>query len=167
MLLLRSGEQDADGDFVRAGRAVSQLRNGGIIAVAHLEVVLLHTHHKDESIRVLYTIAIPHSHEEGHPVEIQTIVEVMETTLILIDKVGRDNRLAEAKGGLATSLLRNINQTTCIGRQLDGDRVFTIETLTRLVEVVGNTMQDRRPYHRLQSRDRKYWSGREPWQKFD
>ena len=52
------------------GGAVGQFADGDIIAVTHLEVILLHTDHENEGVGVLDAVTIPHTDEERHPVEI-------------------------------------------------------------------------------------------------
>ena len=55
------------------GSAVGQLADSHIIAVTDLEVFLLHTNLEDEGVGILDAIAEPHTHQEWHPIEIDTV----------------------------------------------------------------------------------------------
>ena len=138
MLLFGHGQKDTDGDFVGTKYTVAQLGDRHVVAIADFEVVMLGTDHEDESIGVFKSVAIPATHEEGHPVEVETIVEIVETTLILIDEVGGDDRGAKTQRRLTAALLGDVNQTTSIGSELDGHTVFAIESLAGLAEMVGS-----------------------------
>ena len=116
---------------------VGQFRDCDVVAVADFEIILLDTDHKDEGVGVFGAVAIPETDEEGHPVEIETIVEIVESALILIDEVGGDDRGAETEGRGAAFFFRDIDKTTGVDGEFHRDTVFAVEALVGLAEVSG------------------------------
>ena len=92
MSTFRARQQNTETKFVSSRGVIGQFRHCYVVAVANLEVVLLEADLKDKSVSVLTigtdTVAEPYTDEERHPVEIDAIVEIVETCLILINEVG-------------------------------------------------------------------------------
>ena len=135
VLLLGAGEQDADGELVGTGGVVGEFRHRHIVAIADFEIVLLEADLEDESVGIFDTIAEPDTNEEGHPVEVETIVEIVETSLILIDKVRRKDGGAETQRGSSASLFGDIDKGTDIAGEFHGELGDAIEAIGGLGEV--------------------------------
>ena len=97
MFLLRHWQQYAYRDLMGSQHTIGQFGDSHIIAISDLEVIVLCSYHKNESIGVLKTVTIPCAYNERHPVEIETIIEIMESSLILINEVGGDNRYSKTQ----------------------------------------------------------------------
>lgn len=135
MFGLGAWQHDAEADFVSTGGVVCQLGDGDVVAISNLEVVLLNADHEDESVGVLETVAEPAAYEEGHPVEVNTIVEIVETCLILIYEIGGDDRGTEAEGGGTAFFFSDVDQTAGMSGELDGELGHAIEAVAGLGKV--------------------------------
>ena len=98
-------------------------------------MIPLDTGEEDESVGVLYTVTIPHTNQEGFPVEIDTVVEVVEGALVLVDEVGGDYRSAESEGGGTAFFFCEVDHTTAVDGDFDGDTVDGVESLVGTAEV--------------------------------
>ena len=126
VFLLGGGQEESDGQLMGTGGAVAQLRHGDVVAISDFEIVLLDTNHEDEGIGVDDAVAVPCADQEGTPVKIHAIVEVIEPSLILVDEVGGDNGLAKTQRRLAAALLGEVDEAAGIGGEAHRDGVLAI-----------------------------------------
>ena len=138
LFMFRYRQQYAKRNLVRSVGIVSQFRHRNIVTISNLVVIPLYTSQKDECIRVLHTITIPKSYQERLPVKIQTIVEVVERTLILIDKVGRNNRRAKTESRSTASILRKIYHSTTMCSKFNRYTIHAVETLVGTTQVCAS-----------------------------
>ena len=120
---------------MRAMSVVGEFRHSHIIAVTNLVMIPLNASEEYKSINILNTIAEPHTNQEGFPVEIETVVEVVESSLVLINEVGRNDRCTETEGRSTTFFLGEVDHTTAVDGHLDGDAVNAVESLVGTAEV--------------------------------
>lgn len=135
MLLFGARQEYAEGDFVSARCVVGEFGDGHVVAVADFEVVLLEAHLEDEGVGILDAVAEPDSDEERHPVEVETIVEVVEASLILIDEVRRKDRCAETQRRGSASFLSDIDKSAHVAGEFHRQLGDAIEAVGRLSEV--------------------------------
>ena len=135
MLLFGTGEHHTDRDFVSASGVVGQLTDSDVIAISNLEVVLLHTHLEDEGVGIFETLTEPATHQEGLPVKVDTIVEIVEAALVLVHKVGRNDGSAESEGGRTTFFFGNVNEGAQVAREFDRQFGHTVEAVGGLGEM--------------------------------
>lgn len=115
---------------------VGELGDRYVVAVADFEEVPLNAGQEDECIGVFDTVTIPYANKEGHPVEIETVVEVVEGSLVLIDEVGRNDGGAQTQGGCTALFGSEVDHTAGMSSELDGDAVFAVEALVGAAEVL-------------------------------
>lgn len=116
---------------------VGELGDGNVVAVANLEIVLLEAELEDECVGILDTVAEPYANEEGHPVEVDAIVEIVEAGLVLIDEVGREHRGAKAERRGAARLFGDVEKASDVTGEFDGHFGDAIETIGGLCQVGG------------------------------
>ena len=114
----RAREEELEGHFVTTAGKVGEFGDGEVIGVGQTDHFVLETEHKDDSIGITEALTVPDTHYERVVVDIQTVVQLMEFHLVLVDDVRADGDVTEGTALAAAAL--EVEVAADVGCPLDG-----------------------------------------------
>ena len=112
-----------------AAGEVGELGNGEVVGVGQTNHFVLETEHKDDSIGVTEALTVPDTHHERVVVDVQTVVQLMEFHLVLVDDVRADGDVTE--GAALAAAAFEVEVSAGVGSPLDGQAAHRDEPRSR------------------------------------
>lgn len=127
-------EEELERHLVSAAGEVGEFGNREVVGVGQTDHFVLQTEHKDDCIGVTEALTVPDTHYERVVVDVETVVQLMEFHLVLVDDVRADGNVAEGAAFAAAAL--EVEVAADMGGPLDGQTAHGDEAFVRAGDVV-------------------------------